>query len=370
MGGGSFPSRKARRLHQAPAAPQITPAWRREEARPPRWQTLRRSPGDRGRGRRDGPLPAAGRCARRQADLHHPAHQRHALQPDRPGPVVGLHAHVTIGDDQTRGGYARLAALGSPRARTARQEQGPMLVLDAGDYSMGTPFGAASRELGAELRLMARMGYDATTFGNHEFDLGPDGLGAAIDVAAKAGRIPVGASPPTSTSRAGDPMLARLRTPGRAAAWSVGTRDRARGLRFGLSGCCGAEACLLHRRRSSPRLEAARAHGAAPPETEKVDVVIALEPRRRGEGEGRALTTATTCAGPGRAGHRVVTEGTASPAQGGRSWPMAGRRVRPKERLGRAGLAGRQGAVSSASPPTGARRHRPRLARSTRPGTR
>ena len=36
---------------------------------------------------------------------------------------------------------------------------------------------------------MARMGYDATTFGNHEFDLGPDGLGKTI-VASKTGRIP------------------------------------------------------------------------------------------------------------------------------------------------------------------------------------
>ncbi len=65
-----------------------------------------------------------------------------------------------------------------------------MLVLDAGDYSMGTAFGAATRETGGELQLMSRMGYDATTFGNHEFDLGPDGLGKSIGVAAKAGRVP------------------------------------------------------------------------------------------------------------------------------------------------------------------------------------
>jgi len=36
-------------------------------------------------------------------------------------------------------------------------------VLDAGDFSMGTAFAAASRETGGELRLMSRMGYDATT---------------------------------------------------------------------------------------------------------------------------------------------------------------------------------------------------------------
>ena len=55
---------------------------------------------------------------------------------------------------------------------------------------MGTAFGAASRETGGELQLMSLMGYDATTFGNHEFDLGPEGLGQSIGVAAKAGRVP------------------------------------------------------------------------------------------------------------------------------------------------------------------------------------
>ena len=63
-------------------------------------------------------------------------------------------------------------------------------MLDAGDFSMGTLFGAATRETGGALQLMSLMGYDAPTFGNHEFDLGPDGLGKAIGLAAKAGRIP------------------------------------------------------------------------------------------------------------------------------------------------------------------------------------
>jgi 5'-nucleotidase/UDP-sugar diphosphatase len=88
----------------------------------------------------------------------------------------------TLGDDATRGGYARLAGLITKR-KDAQSAQGPVLILDAGDYSMGTPFGAATREIGGELQLMGLMGYDATTFGNHEFDLGPDGLGQSIGVA-------------------------------------------------------------------------------------------------------------------------------------------------------------------------------------------
>ena len=63
----------------------------------------------------------------------------------------------TLNDDKTRGGYARLAGLIAQR-QEARKNAGPVLVLDAGDYSMGTAFGAASRETGGELQLMSRMG--------------------------------------------------------------------------------------------------------------------------------------------------------------------------------------------------------------------
>ena len=95
----------------------------------------------------------------------------------------------TLNDDTTRGGYARLAGL-IAKLKEARKDKGPLLVLDAGDYSMGTAFSAATRETGGELHLMGLMGYDATTFGNHEFDLGPAGLGKSISAAVKAGRIP------------------------------------------------------------------------------------------------------------------------------------------------------------------------------------
>ena len=50
----------------------------------------------------------------------------------------------TLNDDKTRGGYARLAAMIAAR-RKARSGEGPVLTLDAGDYSMGTAFAAASR---------------------------------------------------------------------------------------------------------------------------------------------------------------------------------------------------------------------------------
>src|SRR5210317_1076607 len=115
----------------------------------------------------------------------------------------------TLNDDQTIGGFARLATLIDQR-REARKDEGPVLVLDAGDYSMGTAFGGAIRDTGAELQLLYQMGYDATTFGNHDFDLGPDGLGKAIEVAAKAGRIPPLISS-DANFEANDPTLNNLK---------------------------------------------------------------------------------------------------------------------------------------------------------------
>ena len=56
----------------------------------------------------------------------------------------------TLNDDSTRGGFARLATLIAER-KAARAVQGPVLILDGGDYSMGTAFGAAIRETGGEL---------------------------------------------------------------------------------------------------------------------------------------------------------------------------------------------------------------------------
>jgi 5'-nucleotidase len=94
----------------------------------------------------------------------------------------------TLGDDSTRGGFARLATkIGERKAAT--EAQGPVLVLDAGDFTMGTAFAAATRETGAELRLLAMLGCDATTLGNHDFTFGPHGTAAAIGAAVDAGQV-------------------------------------------------------------------------------------------------------------------------------------------------------------------------------------
>jgi 5'-nucleotidase len=183
----------------------------------------------------------------------------------------------TLNDDTTRGGYARLAGLIAKR-KEARKGQGPVLVLDGGDYSMGTPFGAATREIGGELQLMSLMGYDATTFGNHEFDLGPEGLVNSIDVAAKAGRVPALVASNSHYTGQGETLadLQRLVKAGVIRRHLVIERG---GIRFGIFGLLGKEAQIYTSGGAvtyTDTVEAAKEMVMLLRESEKVEVVICL----------------------------------------------------------------------------------------------
>lgn len=97
-----------------------------------------------------------------------------------------LHSHLlpsTRSDGSQFGGYARLM--------TAIQEQKALdpnaILVDAGDFSMGSLFQTAYTTAAMELRSMGIMGYDATTFGNHEFDYLPSGLVAMLKSAVDSG---------------------------------------------------------------------------------------------------------------------------------------------------------------------------------------
>ena len=183
----------------------------------------------------------------------------------------------TLNDDTTRGGYARLAGLIAKR-KEVRKNQGPVLVLDAGDYSMGTPFGAATREIGGELQLMSLMGYDATTFGNHEFDLGPDGLGKSIGVASKAGRVPAVLASNTSFAKQ-DATLADLQRLSKDKVIRRYLVIERGGIRFGLFGVIGKEAIIYTNGGAATfadAVETAREMVKVLRDTENVNVVICL----------------------------------------------------------------------------------------------
>lgn len=104
-----------------------------------------------------------------------------------------LHSNVlarpVVAENGTRtesGGFARLATLIRQERRRAAA---PPLVVDGGDYSMGTLFHTLFMTESAELRLLGLMGYDAATLGNHEFDFRLDGLARSLSAAKAKGAI-------------------------------------------------------------------------------------------------------------------------------------------------------------------------------------
>lgn len=63
-----------------------------------------------------------------------------------------------------------------------REKDPNLLLLDAGDFSQGSPYFNYFRGR-VEVDAMNRMGYDAATFGNHEFDNGLDTLAMLVRMA-------------------------------------------------------------------------------------------------------------------------------------------------------------------------------------------
>ncbi|MGD0341182.1 MAG: bifunctional UDP-sugar hydrolase/5'-nucleotidase [Bacteroidales bacterium] len=94
---------------------------------------------------------------------------------------------LTVNDDKTIGGFARIATILHNEEKT---NPGNTMVVDAGDFLMGTLFQELEPSTGFELRLMKTMGYDVVCIGNHEFDFGDDKLAEMVSSAAKGGAIP------------------------------------------------------------------------------------------------------------------------------------------------------------------------------------
>ena len=92
-----------------------------------------------------------------------------------------MHSHLSPQPegDGTRGGFARLKTLIDRETEAA----GDALVLDAGDFSMGTLYQAVYETDASELTMMAHLGFDATTIGNHEFDYRGQGMAGMLQAA-------------------------------------------------------------------------------------------------------------------------------------------------------------------------------------------
>ena len=97
-----------------------------------------------------------------------------------------LHSHLLPSSQEgggEYGGYARLMTV----IKEQKEKYPDAILVDGGDFSMGSLFQTAYATSALELRIMGAMGYDATTFGNHEFDYLPQGLASMLNAAAESG---------------------------------------------------------------------------------------------------------------------------------------------------------------------------------------
>ena len=95
-----------------------------------------------------------------------------------------LHSHLLPSLDENGdeyGGYARLMTV----INEQKKKYSDAILVDGGDFAMGSLFQTAFATSAIELRMMGAMGYDATTFGNHEYDYLPSGLAKMLNVASQ-----------------------------------------------------------------------------------------------------------------------------------------------------------------------------------------
>ncbi len=97
-----------------------------------------------------------------------------------------LHSHLLPSNEDDGGqfgGYARLMTV----INEQKAKYPDAILVDGGDFSMGSLFQTAYPTSALELRIMGAMGYDATTFGNHEYDYLQTGLKSMLNAAVASG---------------------------------------------------------------------------------------------------------------------------------------------------------------------------------------
>ena len=90
---------------------------------------------------------------------------------------------VVDGLETELGGFARMNTL----IEAQRAQTPDTLVIDGGDFSMGTLIQTVFETQAAELRMLGYLGCDVTTLGNHEFDYRSKGLANMLTSAQASG---------------------------------------------------------------------------------------------------------------------------------------------------------------------------------------
>ena len=98
-----------------------------------------------------------------------------------------LHSHFLPAEDTEEGGqyggYARLMTA----IKQQKEKHPDAILVDGGDFAMGSLFQTAYATSATELRMMGAMGFDVTTFGNHEYDYLQSGLKSMLNAAVASG---------------------------------------------------------------------------------------------------------------------------------------------------------------------------------------
>lgn len=89
------------------------------------------------------------------------------------------------GENVSIGGFARMKTLLDEK----REKNPNLLVLDAGDIAMGTLYQTLFESEALELRMLGELSFDATTFGNHDFDYGSEALANMYRTASKKANL-------------------------------------------------------------------------------------------------------------------------------------------------------------------------------------
>ena len=96
-----------------------------------------------------------------------------------------LNSFTTVTESGTEevGGFSRMKTI----IDAQKKENPNTLILDGGDFSMGTLVQTIYEDEAAELRMLGELGCEVTTLGNHEFDYRSKGLANMLINAAASG---------------------------------------------------------------------------------------------------------------------------------------------------------------------------------------
>lgn len=182
---------------------------------------------------------------------------------------------LSINDDQTVGGFARIAAVIS-EYRNKQDES--LLVVSTGDFLMGSIFHTAEARTGFQIPLMKKMGFDILSLGNHEFDFGTQELAKILSKSAEKpmpGLLLSNIS--FDSSQTGDDSLEALFKSGLVKPYHIIVRN---GLKIGLFALIGVDAAsvapAVKPAKFTDRILTAKYFTGILKEQEKVDLVICL----------------------------------------------------------------------------------------------